>query len=57
MSATEEKTAMRQKRHIRERREAVVSAPVFAAGYSGEADEGWGICLVLFVSFQSYAVD
>lgn len=51
MSATEEKTAMRQKRHVRERREAVISAPVFAAGYSGEADEGWGICLVLFVSF------
>lgn len=34
-----------------------MSAPVFAAGCSGEAAEGWGICLVLFLSFQSNAVD
>lgn len=51
VSTTEEKTARRQKQHTRKRREAVMSAPVFAAGYSGEAAEGWGLCLVLFLSF------
>lgn len=34
-----------------------MSASVLAAGYTGGAAEDQGICLVLFVSFESYAVD
>lgn len=36
-NTTEEKSAKKWKQHSRERREAVILASVFAAGYSGEA--------------------